>query len=314
MEEKQGGSLARFRRRFRHSRVRWIVLVHGVLLGTLITLITLAPRFDLPWQADAALVLAQVALLLIWMTLSGGRASSTDRMVWTTCALLAVHIAHTPVVGSIQWVLSLVCMVPFLFVMLGVVALPLTIAASRGFLIVRFRHEAMPKAGRLQFSVRSVVVAAVCVAVLFSLKGIVVGLSESPESIILGIVTPFAAITMVLVIPGIYLSIPLVAVWAVLSPGTVVPRLAAALVAWAMGGVLVFHYLQTGDGPLRVAIPTSVAGVTVGAVLILLATLFVLRAMGYRAVQVDGEGWILLNDPEPAPTFDEPDPFVENDV
>ena len=311
MVENRPGALARFLKRFRRSPVRWVVLVHAMLLGTVITLITLNPGQDIWWQLDASLVLAQIALLLIWMVLDGTRRSNTDRAVGVTCLLLVIYLAHTPAIGDLEWISSVVCVGPCVFLMLGLLALPLTFAASRGLVIARIRHERLPPPRSLQFSIRSVAVAAVGVALLFSLKGLATALNRSPESIALGIVTPFALVAMALVAVAIYLSIPLVTVWAVLSPGKSLPRLGAAVVAWAMGALLVFHYMQTGEGTVQNS--TISTGSTAGAIAILLGTLYVLRQMQYRAIRLDSHGWMIFNEAKRNDPFELPYPLIEND-
>ncbi len=120
----------------------------------------------------------------------------------------------------------------------------------------------------------------------------------------MGIAGGLAIVAMCLVVSAIYLSIPLVAVWAVLTPGKMLPRLVTAIVGWGMGVLLVFHYMQAGGGSIEVNVS---AGVTALAIPILLATLFVLRQMGYRAVWVDRDGWLLLDGPAPSSPFAAPD-------
>jgi len=300
MVEHRDGSLAAFYDRFRRSPVRWVVLVHAVLLGTLISILTALPNQDVLWLLDASLVTAQVALLLIWLTSDGNRPSGVRRMLGVTSVLVTIHVVHAPAVRDPEWIPSFVCMVPCVFLMLSVVALPLTIAELRGFLVARFSRERMPPPRRFQFSIRSAMVGALCVAVLFGLKGLVTAVDRSPESIGMGMAGGLAIVAMCLVASAIYLSIPLVAAWAVLTPGRILPRLVTAVVGWGMGVLLVFHYTQAGEGSFQVNVSASV---TAGAIPILLATLFVLRQMGYRAVWVDRDGWLLLDDPKPRSPF-----------
>ena len=184
-------------------------------------------------------------------------------------------------------------MVPSVFLVLGVLALPLGIAEASGYQIERFSRRKLPPPRRMQFSMRYALITTACVAILFSLKGLAGALEETPDSIALGIVAPIAFIGMILVLWTICLSIPLVAVWAVLTPGKILPRLATALIGWGMAVMLALHYTHTEEHLLPA---TVLAGVTVGAILTLLATLLVLRQMGYRAVWRGRDVWILFDD------------------
>ena len=309
MGENRDGTLRAFAERFIRSPVRWVVLVHGLLLGTLVAAMAVFPNQGVLRLLDASLVTAQIALLLIWMTLDGHRPPGVGRTLGVTSVIILMQAIHAIAIRDRSGMESLVCMVPCVFVMLGVLALPLSVAHSRGFRVVRLSCESMPPSRRLQFSIRSAMVAAVCVAVLFGLKGPWAALGKSPESIGLGIAGTVAIVVMVLVGCAIFLSIPLVAVWAVLTPGRMLPRLVTASVGWEMGGMLIFHYTQTGEGSLELAIS---AASTAGGTLILLATLFVLRQMGYRAVLIDRDGWVFLDDSEPSSPYKTPDPLVEN--
>ncbi len=294
MNEYRTKPLAHFARRFRRSPVRWIVLAHALLLGTLISMLTAFPKQNVLWLIDLSLVTAQVALLLIWLTLGGKRVSTARRMLGVTGVLALIHIAHAPAVRGLQWMSSLVCMVPGVFPLVGVLALPLAVAESSGYQIERFSRRSLPPPRRMQFSMRYILITTACVAVLFGLKGLAASLEETPESIARGIVAPLALFGMILALSAIYLSIPLVAVWAFLTPGRILPRLTAAFIGWGMGVMLVFHYAQE-EGSIPTIIPASVI---VCAIPILLGTLLVLRQMGYRAVWGGRDVWILFDDLE----------------
>ena len=70
-----------FWKRFRRSPVRWVVLGHALLLGTLIATLTAFPKQELLWLIDLSLITAHVGLLLIWMTLGARRVSTAARML-----------------------------------------------------------------------------------------------------------------------------------------------------------------------------------------------------------------------------------------
>jgi len=298
MGEKRVDVFAAFIRQFWRSPVRWVVLLHALLLGSLIALMTLKPGLDVLWQVDFSLVLAQVSLVLIWMALSDGQPMSRDRMVGATCVLLAIYLAHTPAVGDPEWMFTAVCVGPCIFLLIGVAALPLSVAASKGLLIARFRPEAMPPSRKLQISIRGLLWISAGIAVLFGLGEFSLTTGRQTGESGAGIGEALATLVVILVISTIYLSVPLVATWAILSPGKILPRLVVSVIAWAMGGMLMFHYTRIGEGLPQLGTADSV---TAGVILILLSTLLVLRRMGYRAVQTDRDGRILPANPEPNP-------------
>lgn len=300
MDEAADGSLAAFFKTLRRSPVRWVVLVHAVLLGAVISLLTVFPEQEMLWRLDAMLVLTQVALLLIWMTLDRNRPPGVGRALGVTTILLFIQLAHTPTVSDPDFISGLVCTWPCIFIFLGVLALPLTLAESRGVMIMRFAPGSMPPPRRLQFSIRTVLIGAVCVAVLFSLKGLLDFLEEWPLSI--GVDFALVIFIMVIVAVAIYLSIPLVAVWTMLTPGRILPRLATAVVGWGLGGMLIFHYTQTDGNSMQIESTIPVTA-TAGAIPILLATLYTLRRMGYRAVQVGRDDWGFLDEPDAGSPF-----------
>lgn len=298
MDDVSQGSLAAFFKTLRRSSVRWVVLGHLVLLGGIISLLTAFPDQEVLWRLDAILILAQVALLMIWMTLDRDRPPGVGRALGVTVILLVVHVAHAPAVGDPGFVSSFVCSWPCVLVLLGVLALPLSMAESRGVMIMRFSPDRMPPPRRLQFSIRTVLIGAIGIAVLFSLRGLLDLLGKWPLAI--GADFTLVMLVMILVIAAIYLSIPLVAVWAVLTPGPILPRLATAVVGWSLGGMLAYHYAQLPDR----AVPLAVIGTTTaGAIPILLATLFALRQMGFRAVQIGIDGWAFLDESDTASPF-----------
>lgn len=269
----EDGTLAAFFQRLRRSPVRWVVLAHFVLLISVATLLYATRARSVFVLLDASLAIAQVALMLIWVTFAGPR--------------------------KINAIPGLVGLVPAFFIALTIPALPLLFARSRGMQLDRFKPDAMPAPQRLQFSLRTVMVGVIGVAALFSLKGLVAGLGNWPEPRGMGLVAPLATVVMGLVVATMVLTIPLASVWVVLTPGKVLPRLVTGLIGWGMGAMLLFHYTKTEPFAHQLAV---YAGVTAGAVPILLATLLVLRWMGFRAVWLNRDELMAVDDSEPGST------------
>lgn len=290
MGEHSEGTLVAFWGRLRRSPVRWVVLGHVVLLATVIALQSMVlRRAAIDWLV-APVVIAQVALALIWMNLDGRM--TARRTVGVAFVIAVVQLLDSPGPRP-EAILGLICLVPGAFIMLTVLSIPLGIAQSWGLQLHRFEPNEMPPPRRMQFSIRGALILSVVVAVLFGLKGVVSNLGAPDESIGMGIGGVLALVVMILVVVTIYLSIPLVAVWAVLTPGKILPRLATAIVGWALAGMLVFHYMQPGKGSPQFTFPI---GTTAGAIPIVIATLLVLRWMRFRAVWVDRDGFMILDD------------------
>ncbi len=256
---------------------------------------------------DASLVMAQVALLLVWMTLDGK--ATIGRALGAACIVTLIQWVHTVPYGIVTP--GIVCTVMSILMILTVLAIPLSIAQGRGLQLKRFTYHDMPPPRRLQFSIRSLMILTVSVALLFGLKGVTEGLSRSPDSIGRGFAAALAVAVMVVVVIAIYLSIPLVVVWIVLTPGRILPRLATAVVGWALGAVLVFHYTEISAGFLKSAVP---AIATAGGILIVFATLLVLRAMGYRAVWPDRDVRVIADGIQPSSPFKAEDRAVDPDA
>jgi hypothetical protein len=268
-----------FTRRFLESPVRWVVLAHAALLLTVITLQSVIQAGNVLQWLDASLVIAQVALLMIWMTFGGPGA---ERRTFRAAVVVGlILVAHTPGPGKLNAIPGMICLVPALFMALTILALPLLFAQSMGMQLLRFDAHAIPPALRMQFSIRAVLLLSVAAAVLFGLKGIPEMAFSQPDSAGNSAAAALAIVVMIVVALAIYLSIPLVAVWAVLTPGKILPRMATAIVGWGLGGLLVFHYTDAREGTFQLEIPVTV---TAGGLVILVATLLVLRAMHYRVV------------------------------
>ena len=266
----EDGTLAAFFQRLRRSPVRWVVLTHFVLLTSMTGLLYAMRASSVFVWLGASLVIAQVALLLIWMTFAGPR--------------------------KINAIPGLIGLVPAFFIALTIPALPLLFARSRGMQLDRFTPDTMPAPQRLQFSIRSVMVGVIGVAALFSLKGLVAGLGNWPEPRGIGLVAALATIVMGMAVATMVLTIPLASVWVVLTPGKVLPRLVTGLVGWGMGAMLLFHYTRTEPFAHQLAV---YAGVTAGAIPILLATLLVLRWMGFRTVWLNRDELMAMDYSEP---------------
>ena len=241
------------------SPVRWLVAVHAVLLVAAICLANNLPSNTIVAAVREGIIVSQVALFLIWLVLiSSGRINAPQ-------FLIGLCVCVGPVV---------------------VLALPLVLARGKGMRVRWFSSENTPPFRPLQFSMSQIMGVMSVMALLFALGQLSPANGTHDASGRDVLETTFAVIGTVVVglaCVAVVLTIPLVCVWAVLSPGTVFPRLAVAFVGWLLGATLVVH---VAGGALSG--PGAVMGAAGMGALILLATLAVLRTLGYRAIwQVD---------------------------
>ncbi len=268
------GALERLLLQFGRSPIRWVVAVHAMLLVGVIILNRAMLGSYLAWLLDASLVIAQVALLLIWMTLD--EPSTIRRFFGAAIIAWGILLAHMAPLGLIDP--GMLCLVPAIFMVLNVASLPTLLVAQAGLVIRRYHPHNLPPSRRLQFSIRSVLVASITLAFLFGLGSLPHAFSKTGGPPVFGL----AHLILLFVMLGVFLSIPAVAVWTVLRPGAILPRLTIALFAGSLAGALLFHLnQQLGASPEDLLLP---AFATAGGLAILLATLLVLRAMGYRAI------------------------------
>jgi hypothetical protein len=257
--------------------VRWVVRAHAILLATTISLTFCYPGVEAILLFDASVVLAQFALLTIWLTLTGQPTLGRTAVVAVYPLLCAA--AHDPSKWSIGALLGMVFGLPCTLVGVIILTFPLSMARSLGLVLQRFTAEAMPLPRRLQFSIRVLLGVMVGVAVLFGLSQYSLmtlsnpGPKENPGAFALAVGLVFVTFNVIL------LSIPLVCVWVVLTPGQALPRLGTALVGWMLSGVLMVPYMS--GAPVSFSIPL---GALSGGAAVLIVTLAVLRRLGYRVV------------------------------
>lgn len=242
------------------SPVRWLVAAHIVLLAATAPFgwAPLVPQVN-RWLIGAliGLAFAEGALFVIWLTLGDG----LFRRI-----LLAVLVF-----------IVLACLLPVAACSMPVFALPLLIARSEGMQLRRFTYENMPGPKRLQFSLSQLMWGCAVVVVLFALAEFRPSRLEFYVSKFGDLANAFTAFALVVIGTGYITAIstiPLVSVWAVLSPGRVLPRLALAVAGWTLGATWLLHYA-------RAMRPEPVAMMCLSTS-ILLVTLGVLRGMRYR--------------------------------
>jgi hypothetical protein len=135
----------------------------------------------------------------------------------------------------------------------------------------------------MQFSMRTLISVTSGVAVLFALAQIALSSRQGEFAASLSglgsLVAAVAVPSVVITCAAIVMTIPIACVWAVLSPGPVLPRLALIGVGWLLGSLLIFQVFVSERAQLGVA-----AGVGAVAIVVLTATLGVMRALRYRVV------------------------------
>ena len=237
---------------------RGIVVLHVVLLVATMIVLSHLPADSIAHAIGWGVLLGHISILLIWLILVKYQTNprSHEGVVYL------VMIAVVSIAGCA----------------IAALALPIMVARGEGMRVERFRPGSLPVPRPFQFSVSQLLKATVLVAIVFAL-GQFASHGDAPHTDF----GPVLAMISLIVFWGVCLvagsTIPVVCVWVVLSPGTVLPRLGMAAVAWLLAGVLVVHH--NGDTLPNVPYLMSATGV---AMLLLFATLFVLRSAGYRMI------------------------------
>jgi hypothetical protein len=254
------------------SPVRWIVVAHALLLSTVLALFQAFPK-DLVMQVvSPAVVATQTMLLVIWLNLGGG--VRTRGLLGTAGYLYLMAGLHAPAVWRMPFFLSLMIGLPLSALVIALLGLPLAMVRIEGLRLRRFGSAELPPRQRLQFNMFHLLWVMASLAVFFGLGQVAqVGSHGS------GGIETIAFLVTILITAAILMSVPLACVWAVLTPGPVLPRLAVATLGWGLGGLLIAYYYQ----PVATvaAVPAAIA---VLAVAFLLATLSLTRRFGYRVV------------------------------
>lgn len=207
-------------------------------------------------------ILAQVNLLIIWATLI--RTASSRRLA--AGGMFVVIFAMIACIAGPS----------VLF------ALPLAFARIEGMRVVRFQAGELPTLRPMQYSMSYLLRLTFVIALLFG--GAQLSRNAGPGGPIDlgGLEIPLSLMSTLVVgltCVAIVVSIPLVCVWATLSPDAVLPRWAMAAAGWMLGGALLVHFTRVKLSHIDPIL--AISGV---AVAVLLALLVVLRWLGYRVV------------------------------
>ncbi len=251
------------------SPVRWIVVGHLVLWLTAFALFLRFPEILALRLGSLGIAAAQVALLAIWLNFA--RELKSRRLFAIAGYLTLVVALQAP----INWwtLAAFLTGYPFAAGVVALLGLPLTMIRMEGMRLRRFDRQQLPPPWRLQFSVFHMLWIMAFVALVFGIGQIAL----DPGSV--SAVRVMAALGMFCVIAAVVISVPLVAAWAVLTPGPILPRLAAAVMAWLLGGLVIGSFYGTTALALRVSVPVFVV-----AVVLLASTLGLVRRLGYRLV------------------------------
>ncbi len=245
------------------SPVRWLVAAHVVVLAAILSFLpVLGPETGLVCLFQGVL-LADGALLAIWFTLG----------------------TVPPLSGFIEFlaVVMCFCLLPWTGCTMASIWFPLVVTRSRGMRLKRFTAEDMPLPRPLQFSMRQLMWSSAAAMVLFGLGQLKPSrwkFYEAKWGALGAALAVYSTVIVGIACVAIVLTIPLVCVWAMLSPGRVAPRLATAVVGWLLGGLLIFHLAGGAGSELAFGGAVCVLGIVV-----LTASLGALRAMHFRAVR-----------------------------
>ncbi len=222
-----------------------------------------APSSSVGLGVLAGVGLAQLGLVSIWAVLGGG--ASTARAL--PSLLLVTLFLLVPAVPCVAFLFSL----------------PLLTTQSGGMRLKRFARDNMPVARPLQFSMGYMVRITVVIAVLFALGQFGSQQRREHTATRLGefgeVLAVFGVAIAAMSCGVIALTVPLVCLWAFLSPGRVLPRFAVSMVGWSLGAALLFPLIGGANRDFLFGMEVFVTSVFV-----LSITLLALRGMGYRAV------------------------------
>ncbi len=275
------------------SSIQGIVVVHAVLLVLSSLVANAWPNEPFMPVVCSAVVLSQTMLLLIWMNLSG---EPTAGKVF----LIAGHLLLAFVVHSLRdlamalgfhfgagLIIGLLFLagiwIPVVAFGCAIFGLPLAVARSEGLRLRHFPADDMPTPQPFQFRLAHMLWATALMAILFALGQLAEIGAKSPGSI--QTARAVAELATFLVGLAIVLSIPLVGVWAVLTPGSRVPRMATALFGWGLAALLIAHYNRGRPDVFFYFGPTLLV-----ATALVLLTLARLHRLGYRVIWTSNEG------------------------
>lgn len=264
-------SLAEWLRPFQ-SPMRWVVLIHVAVLVTVIGLQSACPTSDVIQTLHGSVAVAQLTLIGAWTTLNRSESGSTFSPevlvplmmhMMLLLPLMAILMFYAILRGSPQWIMVAI----FANSILSSFRL-------RGWQLKRFDCTAMPPSQPFQFSIRGTFLATGCVAVLFALRAVSTLLQDRPDEFTYLAILPELAITFVVL--G---CAPVVIIWATLTAGRILPRLAAA--GFGLGLVSLLMFQDVPKWSTLNIVPTSVLATSL---IIFLTTLLALRAIRYRVV------------------------------
>ncbi len=249
--------------------MRWIVLGHLVLWLTAIALFLCFPEILVLRLGSLGIAGAQLALLTIWLNLGD---ELKLRRLFAVAGYLALVVALQ---APMNWwaFAAFVTGYPLAAFMVAALGLPLTMIRMEGMRLRRFDRQQLPPPWRLQFSVFHILWIMAFVALVFGIGQI----AQDPGS--MTAVRVMAALGMFFVIAAVVISVPLVAAWAMLTPGPILPRLAAAVLGWLLGGLVIGSYYGAAAFPMLMWVLVFIV-----AMVLLVATLGMVRWLGYRLV------------------------------
>ena len=274
MPVSESQSTAVWCRRFRRSPLRWILVSHIAIAIVVLPLGAMLTKWEFLQVLDGSVVIAQMALLVSGVTLID-LTRAPGRVRAAAAVLAAVWYGglstHSFVAGSPQWIGSAAFSFPIFSVL-----------RAKGCRLEHFEQRALPERSSFHFSIRHLMIAATCVAVLFGLQGLPSLFEDAQPSHLTDLVAGSGLAAMFVIVMTLIGCIPPVAVWMVLTPGSILPRVICAAVGGSLGVVLIVHYTHSVEDVPRFDIPITII---VGSISILLATLLALRLRGYRVVR-----------------------------
>lgn len=254
-----------------------IVLAHGLFLAMSSVVWSLFPRTQAAYVVCPGVVMGQTMLLLIWANL--GAQPWVRKQTATIAYVLLAFLMHHLWSSGLDAVIAAVLGIPLVLAGCVVLGLPLTLARWGGLRLERFRTGEPPPGRPFQFKLSQVLLLTVLVAILLA-PGYLAEI-EPHGSGEIELAPLIIVMCLWLIVGGVALfTAPLASVCLVLAPGPGLSRFVAVLFGWGLAGLLIAGYWHKGLEPL-----VLLGLVLALAVLLIQATLIVLRACRFRTIR-----------------------------
>ncbi len=164
----------------------------------------------------------------------------------------------------------------FSVLLLPIYVAPLAIVRSGGRRLQQFCQDDIPSSKPFQMSLRAILLTTLVVACLLAFGASIDTVAVMRANETIG-TSPISNVLMLVGLPTLFIASALLSIWAALSPGEPISRLAVGLTAVAAGGAFL-PYCHKGDARAY----AFWCGLTVSLFLVISISLLAFRGAGYR--------------------------------